>query len=123
MSNNEDKKSEITVSSQANSGDEVPMADLSLKDITSGENERGIPATKFIEDIDSFANSFDPPATAELLIGAFSDLFSKYKQYENRLTQKRLNFQTKIPEIEKVFILLISFVVDMLSISYSGNVL
>lgn len=106
MSNTKDQKSLNAAPSQDKNDDEAPVADLSLKDITSGENERGIPATKFIEDIDSFVNSFDPPATSELLIGAFSDLFSKYKQYENRLTQKRLSFQTKIPEIEKVFILI-----------------
>eukprot|EP00816_Leptocylindrus_hargravesii_P005943 CAMPEP_0196813158 /NCGR_PEP_ID=MMETSP1362-20130617/34157_1 /TAXON_ID=163516 /ORGANISM="Leptocylindrus danicus, Strain CCMP1856" /LENGTH=221 /DNA_ID=CAMNT_0042189215 /DNA_START=62 /DNA_END=727 /DNA_ORIENTATION=- len=81
--------------------EEPEIPELSLKDITSGKNERGIPAAKFIEDIDSFSNSFTPSASAELLIGAFSDLFSKYKQYEMNLTQKRLNFQNKIPEIEK----------------------
>ncbi len=78
-----------------------PVADLNFKDITSGSNERDIPAAKFLEDINSFANSFDPPATSELLIGAFSDLFGKYKKYEAQLTQKKLNFQAKIPEIEK----------------------
>ena len=95
------KESESTAKTVAKAGDEAEVADLSLRDITSGTNERGIPSARFIEDIDEFVNSFDPPANAELLIGAFSDLFTKYKQYENRLTQKRLNFQTKIPEIEK----------------------
>jgi len=69
---------------------EAPIvADLKLDDVTEGKNERGIPMVKFIEDIDTFAKSFDPPASAELLIGAYSDLFAKFKSYEGSLTQKR----------------------------------
>ncbi len=56
---------------------------------------------KFIEDIEEFANTFKPPASPELLIGAFSELFSKFKAYETNLSKKRLTYQQKIPEIEK----------------------
>ena len=81
---------------------------------------------KFVDDIGEFANSFSPPASAELLIGAYSDLFAKFKSYEESLSQKRewsnckilkiewendrfwitldlegIRFQQKIPEIEK----------------------
>lgn len=60
---------------------------------------------KFIEDIDKFADSFVPKAPAELLIGAFSDLFSKFKTFETNLSNRRLNFQNKLPEIEKTLTL------------------
>jgi len=80
---------------------EAAETNISMTSITEGQNERGIPKVKFIEDINSFAKSFSPPASAELLIGAFSDLFSKFKAYETNLSQKRLNYQQKIPEIEK----------------------
>ena len=42
--------------------------DMSLLSITDGENDRGIPLVKFIEDVDAFANSFTPPSSAELLM-------------------------------------------------------
>ena len=68
--------------------DEEQIPDMSLLDITDGENERKIPAAKFIEDIAAFAASFSPPASAELLIGAYSELHSKFKTFETSLTQK-----------------------------------
>eukprot|EP00539_Tryblionella_compressa_P000980 CAMPEP_0178742454 /NCGR_PEP_ID=MMETSP0744-20121128/5689_1 /TAXON_ID=913974 /ORGANISM="Nitzschia punctata, Strain CCMP561" /LENGTH=207 /DNA_ID=CAMNT_0020395409 /DNA_START=70 /DNA_END=693 /DNA_ORIENTATION=+ len=77
------------------------VEDMSLLSITDGENERGIPVVKFIEDVDAFANSFSPPATAELLIGAYSELHSKFKTFETSLTQKKNNFKLKVPDIEK----------------------
>lgn len=79
---------------------EASSTSLSMESITDGKSERGIPAVKFLEDISAFADSFTPTASAELLIGAFSDLFSKFKVYEQNLSQKRLTFQEKIPEIE-----------------------
>lgn len=69
--------------------EEAENTSLSLEDITDGKTDRGIPRAKFIDDIGKFAESFSPPASAELLIGAFSDLFSKFKTYEQSLSQKR----------------------------------
>ena len=69
--------------------DEPPTPDLSLANITNGQNERGIPLVLFLEDITAFSESFTPPASAELLIGAYSDLFGKFKGYEASLTQRR----------------------------------
>lgn len=66
----------------------TPMEDMSLLSITEGENERGIPFVKFIDDVEVFANTFSPPASAELLIGAYSELHSKFKTFETSLTQK-----------------------------------
>lgn len=77
------------------------VANISLESITDGKNERGIPATKFLDDIELFANSFNPPASSELLIGAYSDLYSKFKAYEQQLEQKRATYNEKLPEIEK----------------------
>mmetsp|Transcript_17478 Transcript_17478/g.36679 ORF Transcript_17478/g.36679 Transcript_17478/m.36679 type:complete len:209 (+) Transcript_17478:115-741(+) len=81
--------------------DEKPVANISLESITEGENSRGIPTTKFLDDIETFANSFSPPASPELLIGAYSDLYSKFKAYEQQLSQKSATFREKLPEIEK----------------------
>ena len=67
---------------------EASSTSLSMESITDGKSERGIPAVKFLEDISAFADSFTPTASAELLIGAFSDLFSKFKVYEQNLSQK-----------------------------------
>jgi prefoldin subunit 5 len=84
----------------ANNSDEK-IANISLESITEGKNARGIPETKFLDDIDAFANSFDPPAQPELLIGAYSDLYSKFKAYEQQLSAKRATYQEKLPEIAK----------------------
>ncbi len=67
---------------------EEHITDMSLLDMTDGENDRKIPADKFIDDIGEFAASFQPPASAELLIGAYSELHNKYKTYEITLTRK-----------------------------------
>lgn len=67
--------------------EEVP--NLNLSHITEGETERGIPLAKFIDDVEDFASSFQPQASAELLIGAYSDLMRRYRVYESKLAQKR----------------------------------
>lgn len=69
--------------------DEQAIPDMSLKDLTDGENKRGLPIVKFVEDIGAFAESFQPPASAELLIGAFTELHGKYKASEVSLQSKR----------------------------------
>lgn len=81
MSETDDKGKETTKNV-------TPQEDMSLLSITEGENGRGIPFVKFIDDVEEFANSFTPPATAELLIGAYSELHSKFKTFETTLTQK-----------------------------------
>ena len=69
--------------------DDEKIPDLKLETILEGQNDRGIPKVKFLDDIEAFSKTFDPPASAELLIGAYSDMFSKFKSYEASLTQKR----------------------------------
>lgn len=70
--------------------DDVP--DLNLSHITDGDSSRGIPMAKFIDNVEEFASSFEPPAQAELLIGAYSDLMNRYRLYESKLSQKRKLF-------------------------------
>merc|ERR1712037_542048 len=55
----------------------------------------------FIDDIHAFSKTIDPPASCELLIGAFTELYNKFKSYETSLSQKSEMFRQKIPEIEK----------------------
>ena len=67
---------------------EAENTSLKLQSITDGCNVHGVPKVKFVEDITAFANTFDPPASAELMIGAYSDLFGNFKKYEGSLVQK-----------------------------------
>ena len=67
---------------------EAENTSLGVDSITDGSSGRGIPKVKFVEDIGDFAETFDPPASTEILIGAFSDLYAKYKSSENMLIQK-----------------------------------
>ena len=75
-------------STAQNEEEPEPQPDMSLSDITDGENERKIPLVKFPEDVAAFANSFTPPASAELLIGAYTELHNKFKSLEANLEQK-----------------------------------
>ena len=79
---------------------EAENTSLKLESITDGSNEHGVPKVKFVEDIASFSMTFDPPASAELMIGAYSDLFGKFKTYEGSLVQKskfsKISYQTII---------------------------
>lgn len=78
-----------SVQAKKGNDDDANIPDMSLLSITDGENERGIPVVKFIDDVGAFTESFTPPASAELLIGAYTELHSKFKTYEISLTQKR----------------------------------
>jgi hypothetical protein len=82
---NDDKKA----AAAAASTDEIAVPDMSLLDITEESNERGIPAAKFIDDVGAFSNRFTPPASAELMIGAYTQLFHKYKAFEGNLQNRR----------------------------------
>ena len=90
---NDDNDQELTTSTAAVVATSPNNANISLLDITSGENERGIPFAKFIDDVGSFASSFTPHVSAELLIGAFTELFSKFKSFETSLTRKGMFIQ------------------------------
>ena len=71
--------------------EELETPDMSLEDITDGDNGRGIPAAKFIDDVASFSLSlgFQPKASPELLIVAYTQLLSKYRSSESNLQSRR----------------------------------
>jgi hypothetical protein len=77
-----------SVVADASTGETLPQADMSLLSITEGENARGIPFVKFIDDVEAFTASFSPPASSELIIGAYSELHAKFKTFETSLIQK-----------------------------------
>ena len=56
---------------------------------------------KFIDDVGDFAQSFTPPASAELLIGAFTQLYQKYKSVESSLEIRKSRLEDKVPELRK----------------------
>ena len=94
-SKEEDTSTSITSPKEDNNSKNI-IQNINLELITNGKNERGIPKVKFIDDVTTFANSFknddgssNSTASAEVLIGAFTDIFQKYKAYETNLTQKR----------------------------------
>jgi prefoldin subunit 5 len=74
---------------------------LTLDDVTDGKSPRGIPAAKFVEDVQSFSLQFIPPASAEHMIGAYTELYQRYKRYESVFLQKKARLEDKIPELEK----------------------
>ncbi len=76
------------MSKEATLKSEAEQTSLSFQSITDGMASRDIPKVKFVEDIEGFSNSFDPPASVELMIGAFSDLFGKMKAIEGTLAQR-----------------------------------
>lgn len=67
--------------------DDIP--NMTLLDVTDGANEREtIPKVKFIDHVQEFCESFQPTASAELVIGAYTELFQKYKTFEGTLLQR-----------------------------------
>jgi hypothetical protein len=70
--------------------EEADATSLSLESITDGQNERVLPAVRFLDNLGSFADQFTPPASPELLIGAYLDIFSKFtvKAYKTTLNQR-----------------------------------
>ena len=87
----------------------TPQADMSLLSITDGENERGVPLVKFIDDVEAFTNTFSPPASAELLIGAYSELHQKFKTFEISLNQKSEHGDGDCPRVSAFTFLTFSF--------------
>jgi hypothetical protein len=67
------------------------VVNLTLHDITEHTvtHPRGIPTVKFLDNVTQYVQSFTPPATAELLIGAYTQLHTKYKLSETSLLRKR----------------------------------
>lgn len=67
--------------------------------ITEGKNPRGIPTSRFIDDVPQFLDKNN--ITTEGALGAFNELYSKYKYMENSFIRSKDNYKSKIPEIEQ----------------------
>jgi hypothetical protein len=75
------------------------------------------------------ADQFTPPASPELLIGAYSDIFSKFKVYETTLNQRSEFVVTRhfavtsmdLANIQALFVLLVCMRRPQLSTKHSGN--
>ena len=109
--------------------EEANAQSLSLESITDGQNERYILAVSFLEDIGSFADQFTPPASPELLSGAYSDIYSKLKAYVSTRNQKSEFVVTRrfaftlmdLANIQALFVLLVCMRSPQLSTKDSGN--
>jgi hypothetical protein len=67
----------------------LTLHDITEQDVTQPPHPRGIPTVKFLDNVTQYVQSFTPPATAELLIGAYTQLHTKYKLSETSLLRKR----------------------------------
>lgn len=65
--------------------------------ISDGKNPRGIPAAKFIDNLEEFLND----TSVEASIGAYNDLYQKYKYMEKNFDKSKSVYKSKIPEIEQ----------------------
>jgi len=65
--------------------------------ITEGKNPRGIPQSRFIENVEEFLKS----ATIEAALGALNELYSKYKYMEGTFEQSKTAYKGKIPELQQ----------------------
>lgn len=72
------------------------------KQLTDGKNARGIPTVKFIDKVEDFLATLMPGGCpTETALGAFNELYSKYKFMEGSLGRTKINIKQKIPEVEK----------------------
>lgn len=72
--------------------------DIQLQElIIEGKNPRGIPASKFIDNVEDFLGN----VSVEAALGAFNDLYSKYKYMETNFEKSKNVYKAKIPEIEQ----------------------
>ena len=75
-----------------------PAVDLNITTlITDGKNPRGIPAAKFIDNVDEFLRG----TSVEAALGAFNELYSKYKYMESSFEKSKASFKSKVPDIEQ----------------------
>ena len=78
------------------SAEEPPVESLKVPDIVTGEkNARGIPAAVFIDDVEKFLEG----SSVEVALGAFNELYNKYKYMEKSFENNKSIFKSKIPEI------------------------
>ena len=76
-----------------------PKKDMTLKNLLleEGGNPRGIPAAKFIENVEEFLGG----ASVESTLGAYQDLYGKYKYMEQSFEKSKSVYKQKVPDIEQ----------------------
>jgi prefoldin subunit 5 len=82
---------------------------IDTQQLIKGKNDRGIPEVVFIDDVPTFLVALAPkegpaadaPVPIETAIGAFNELYSKYKMFEATVEKSRASTKVKIPEIQR----------------------
>jgi len=65
--------------------------------IDEKKNPRGIPAAKFVENLDEFLHG----TNVETALGAYNELYSKYKFMEQSFEKSKAVYKSKVPELER----------------------
>ncbi|CAN0091561.1 unnamed protein product [Scytosiphon promiscuus] len=68
--------------------------------LVKGKNPRGIPEVVFIDDVVQFLERLGVEEV-ETPIGAFNELYSKYKLMESNMDKVKQSMKDKVPEIER----------------------
>jgi hypothetical protein len=77
---------------------DLAPAQFNTPDIFTGEkNARGIPSAVFIDDVDKFLGT----SSVEVALGAFNELYSKYKYMETSFEKNKEIYKSKLPEMEQ----------------------
>lgn len=102
----EDLATKMSTTTTEKTSSNTPLSSQQKLDIqkalTDGKNARGIPNVKFIDNVEEFLSTLIPGGCpVETALGAFNELYSKYKFMEGSLGRTKLNIKQKIPEVEK----------------------
>ena len=89
--------------SDMSSSEEPQLDSLKVPDIVTGDkNPRGIPTAVFIDDVEKFLEG----SSVEIALGAFNELYGKYKYMEKNFENSKVLVKSKIPEIMQTLELL-----------------
>lgn len=78
----------------------APQKEIDTALLTTGKNPRGIPQAVFIDDVVEFLKRLGADEV-ETPIGAFNELYSKYKLMETNMDRIKQSMKEKVPEIER----------------------
>ena len=85
----------INMSAQVETKKDVGLTKLLMTE--TGSNPRGIPAAKFIENVDEFLGE----TAIEAALGAYQELYGKYKYMESHFEKSKSVYKGKVPDIEQ----------------------
>ncbi|CAM9711920.1 unnamed protein product [Pylaiella littoralis] len=77
-----------------------PEKEIDTALLVTAKNPRGIPEVVFIDDVVQFLSRLGVQAV-ETPIGAFNELYSKYKLMESNMDRAKQSMKDKVPEIER----------------------